>query len=521
MSNISVISKPDLVDAANESDGGLRRLVRSFPSPVIVVSTRTGAILHESAAARSLFGVDGETESRRFFRDYFDSPVDCSKFMGRLSVESELSDVEVELFRLNGAPFWASVSASRSEGVAILHVADISRHKSAEQRIARQNESLHQSEKMAALGSLLAGVAHELNNPLSVVSAQALLMQDTVSDPKLMERASKIANAADRCSRIVRTFLSMARQRPLDRAAVNINETVESVVSVTNYSLRKSNVDLTLDLAPNLPGVWANEDELNQVVTNLVVNAQQAIAGYGESGSLRIASAYDDVEHRVLLSVTDDGPGIPQEIRSRVFEPFFTTKEVGEGTGIGLAVCHRVMESLHGRIGVVSHPGQGATFTISLPAIAEERMSATVRTDSSAKPAACRILVVDDDPEIASMLKEILSLDGHDVRCAPSGKRALQLLSRHEFQIILTDLRMPDTDGVGLYQTLARLTPGLLDRIGFVTGDTFSSSASEFLRQSDCPHIEKPFTPEQVRRLVDELQSRARFGALLKQEKPS
>jgi len=520
MSNVSVISKPDLVDAANESDGGLRRLVRSFPSPVVVVSTRTGTILHESAASKSLFGVDSEAGSQRLFRVHFENPVDCSKLMGRLSVESELSDVEMELFRLDGTPFWASVSASvdgyRREGAALLNIVDISRHKSAEQRIARQSESLHQSEKMAALGSLLAGVAHELNNPLSVVSAQALLMQDTVSDPKLTERATKIANAADRCSRIVRTFLSMARQRPLDRAAVNINETVESVVSVTNYSLRKSNVELTLDLTPDLPGVWANDDELNQVVTNLVVNAQQSIEGSGESGNLRIASAYDDVEHRVLLSVSDNGPGIPHEIRSRVFEPFFTTKEVGEGTGIGLAVCHRIMESLHGKIGLVSHPGQGASFTISLPAIPEERASAIVRPQSPAKPAACRVLVVDDDPEIASMLKEILVLDGHDVRCAPSGKKALQLLSRHDFQIILTDLRMPDTDGIGLYQTLARLTPGLLDRVGFVTGDTFSSSAREFLRQSERPHIEKPFTPEQVRRLVDELQSRARFGALLK-----
>ncbi len=525
MSNVSAIVKPDLVDAANESDGGLRRLVLSFPSPVAVVSTRTGAILHESAAAKSLFGVDGGKESRRLFRDHFESPVDCSKLMGRLSVETELTDVEVELLKLDGTPFWASVSASlpghRGEGMAILNIVDIGRHKSAEQRIARQSESLHQSEKLAALGSLLAGVAHELNNPLSVVSAQALLMQDTVSDPKLTERATKIANAADRCSRIVRTFLSMARQRPLDRTAVSINETVESVVSVTNYSLRKSNIELTLDLAPELPGVWANEDELNQVVTNLVVNAQQAIAGCADSGSLRIASAYDDVEHRVLLSVADDGPGVPHEIRSRVFEPFFTTKEVGEGTGIGLAVCHRIMESLQGKIGLASHPGQGASFTISLPAIAEERAATTARPESSAKPAACRVLVVDDDPEIASMLKEILSLDGHDVRCAPSGKKALQLLARHEFQIILTDLRMADMDGIGLYTTLARLAPGLLDRVGFVTGDTFSSSASEFLRQSDCPHIEKPFTPEQVRRLVDELQSRARFGALLKQEKPS
>jgi CheY-like chemotaxis protein len=297
---------------------------------------------------------------------------------------------------------------------------------------------------------------------------------------------------------------------------VNINEIVDAVVSVTNYSLRKSNVELTLDLACDLPRVWANDDELNQVVTNLVVNAQQAIAGCRDSGNLRIASAYDDVEHRVLLSISDDGPGVPHDIRSRIFEPFFTTKEVGEGTGIGLAVCHRIMESLRGKIGLESHAGQGASFTISLPAIPEEPATALVRVDSPAKPEARRVLVVDNEPEITSMLKEILTLDGHEVRCASSGEKALKLLARQDFQIILTDLRMPNMGGSGLYQTLARLTPRLLDRVGFITGDTFSRSAREFLRQTECPHIEKPFTPEQVRGLVEQLQSRVRFGALLK-----
>jgi signal transduction histidine kinase/CheY-like chemotaxis protein len=529
MSEVSMISTAGLLDggigddygdAANESDDGLRRLVHSYPGPVIAARVWTGEVVHESTAAKSLFRVDPESESDRAMPHCFADPADYSTIMERLKVESEVSEVELELSRMDSTTFWASVSASiigyRNQALCIFNFVDISKYKSAEQRIARQSESLHQSEKLAALGSLLAGVAHELNNPLSVVSAQALLMQDTSSDPRLIERAAKIANAADRCSRIVRTFLSMARQRPLERGAVNLNEVVDSVVSVTNYSLRKSNIELTLDLKPHLPRIWANDDELNQVVTNLVVNAQQAVAGYRDSGNLRIVSAYDDVERRVLLSINDDGPGVPHDIRSRIFEPFFTTKEVGEGTGIGLAVCHRIVESLHGKIRLVSHPGHGCSFTISLPAIPEDRATVLGRSEETAKPEACRVLVVDNEPEITSMLKEILALDGHDVRCAPSGEKALQLLARHDFQIILTDLRMPSIDGIGLYQTLARLTPGLLDRVGFITGDTFSSSTREFLRQTECPHIEKPFTPEQVRMLVEELQARARFGALLK-----
>jgi CheY-like chemotaxis protein len=286
-------------------------------------------------------------------------------------------------------------------------------------------------------------------------------------------------------------------------------------MAVTSYSLRKSNVELKVEMASGLPRVWANEDELNQVVTNLVVNAQQAITERGDGGRLKLVSAYDDVEQTVLLSVSDNGPGIPEEIRTRIFEPFFTTKEVGQGTGIGLAVCHRIMESLQGSIRVSSHNGQGAAFTLSLPAVADEKSTVIEQASEPAKTPTCRVLVVDNEPEITSMLKEILTLDGHEVRCATSAKKALKLLSRHDFQIILMDLRMPEIDGISLYKTLTKLSPRLLDRIGFITGDTFSLSASEFMKQAERPYIEKPFTPDQVRRLVEELLSRVRVGALV------
>lgn len=507
------------IECAAGNDEMLHGLILSYPLPAIVARIDSGEVIHESRVARALFRNGDMADSQRRLADSFSSPYDCEDLVRRLRNGLEVHDVELELRRSDGSSFWGSVSASlvgmRDDEVAIFNFVDISRYRSAEQRIARQNEALHQSEKLAALGTLLTGVAHELNNPLAVVSAQALLMQDTALDPKLIERAGKIARAADRCTRIVRTFLAMARKRPLEHAAVDINDVVESVMAVTSYSLRKSNIELKLELSPELPPVWANEDELNQVVTNLVVNAQQAIAECGGGGRLKLVSAYDDVEQTVLLSISDNGPGIAPEIRTRIFEPFFTTKEVGQGTGIGLAVCHRIVESLQGSIRVSSPAGQGAQFTISLPAARDDDSTVVEQSGEPAKAPMCRALVIDNEPEITTMLKEILALDGHEVRCATSGQKALKLLSRQDFQVILMDLRMPGIDGISLYKTLARLSPRLLDRIGFITGDTFSSSASEFLNQTERPYIEKPFTPGQVRGLVDELLSRARLGALV------
>ena len=529
MSNVSVLSQTrpfherrgdDFAGASTDRDDELRLLISSWPACVLVVAVHSGEIVHESPAAQALFGSFPESNSRRQAQRHFASASDYADLVEGLRVGASLTDVELELIRGDGTRFWASVSASTCEyrrvELAIFNIADISKYKCAEQRIARQSESLHQSEKLAALGTLLAGVAHELNNPLSVVYAQSLLMQDTARDPKVVERASKIERAADRCSRIVRTFLSMARRRPLERQATDINDIVESVMSVTGYSLRKNNIELKRDLASEIPRVWANDDELNQVVTNLIVNAQQAISEGRKFGNVRVVSAYDAIEHRVLLSISDDGPGISHELRSRIFEPFFTTKEIGEGTGIGLAVCHRIVESLHGSIRVSSHAGHGACFTISLPAISEERKIHSTQVDGRARVETSRVLIVDSEPEIASMLKEILTLDGHEVKWAASGRKALQLLARHDFQIILADLRMPGTDGVCLYDTLASLSPKLLDRVGFVTGDTFSSSTNDFIKETECSYIEKPFTPEQVRALVAELQSRTRLGALVK-----
>ena len=493
-------------EALQASDERFRRLLEAHPIPVGMSRASDGMVIYESPAARKLFGFADGSSGMRHTVDFFADPTDRRDYVAYLLANGEVTNYEVQLLKADGKPFWAALSARmityQGEDVIVSSVLDLSERKAVEEEMERQREALHQNEKLSALGSLLAGVAHELNNPLSVVVGQALLLEETATDPKIAERAAKIGSAADRCSRIVRAFLAMARQQPSERSAVNVNDVIESMLEVIGYSLKTGGVEVKLSLAKDLPTIWLDADQLNQVISNLAVNAQQAMAGTDGPKRLRIASSYDKAHAKVTIAMEDTGPGIPPEIRSRIFEPFFTTKDVGEGTGIGLAVCHRIINSLNGEIMVESAVGNGATFRIDLPVATPPVLPEEGLRPAPAKRQTGRVLVIDDEDEAASMICEILESDGHRVTTAGSGREALRLLARQEFDVILSDLRMPDMDGPRLHDTLKSLSPSLLDKVAFITGDTFSATVSEFLQRSGRPYAQKPFSPAEIRRLA-------------------
>src|SRR6185436_17437144 len=223
---------------------------------------------------------------------------------------------------------------------------DITEKKRASEELVRQREMLHQREKLAALGSLLAGVAHELNNPLSVVVARAAILEER-DDPGTRDAASKIRAAAERCARIVRTFLAMARQQQPERVPVTVSEVMSAALDLTGYALKTSSVEVRLDLAADAPPVLADADQLHQVFMNLIVNAQQALQDQPPPRILSLISRFDPATNTVRIAVADNGPGIPEAVRKRIFEPYFTTKPLGSGTGVGLAVCLGIVEA-HG-----------------------------------------------------------------------------------------------------------------------------------------------------------------------------
>ncbi len=376
-----------------------------------------------------------------------------------------------------------------------------------EAELERQREALHQSEKMAAFGSLLAGVAHELNNPLSIVIGNALMLAEETEGTAQAERAQRVQAAAERCGRIVRSFLAMARQHKTEARPVTVRTLMDATLELLAYSMRTSGVTVEQYIAPDLPAVLCDPDQMIQVLSNLLTNARHALEERPQPRRVRLTARADGAW--VQIEVADNGPGIADDIRSRVFDPFFTTKSVGSGTGIGLAVSRRLVEAHGGSLILAPSEGEGACFVIRLPLArdASQRSDSTDVTGVPQRltPLAWTALVVDDEPEIGELLGEMLRKLGCRFQVEVSGEAAQVALMRRDYDVVLCDLRMPGLDGPALYDWMADHRPHLCVRTAFITADTLNVSSHRFLARAGRPILEKPFVPTELRQLLAQL----------------
>ena len=333
-----------------------------------------------------------------------------------------------------------------------------------------------------------------------------MMMQTSVDDPALKKQVDNIAQAAERCSRIVKAFLAMARQRPMELTLCSMNEALFAALDIAGHRLRKSGIDVEIDLDENLPDVEADEDQIIQVFTNLLVNAENALEGQPEPRRVVLKSTLNRGGTHAVISIADNGPGIPADVQSRIFEPFFTTKDVGEGTGIGLAFCHRVVKSHEGELTVHTQPGHGAEFRLQLPCLADGELKRPTETEP-VQTSSGRILVVDDETGVADMVSDILLSAGYEVETRYDSREALTLLRSESFDVVLSDMRMPGLDGPALYGELKKLDPAFAKKMAFITGDTLSKDVAAFLSETSQPYLEKPVTPKELLILVTDLVS--------------
>jgi PAS domain S-box-containing protein len=360
-----------------------------------------------------------------------------------------------------------------------------------EQRLAEQ---LLQQEKLAAVGQLVSGVAHELNNPLAGVMAysELLLAATAAHDAETRHAVETIHHEAARAAKIVSNLLTFARQQPAERTDADLNAIVTDTVALRRYALRAAQIELDVALDPELPRTWADPFQLQQVVLNLISNAEQALAEW--LGPRRIVVWTRHQQGRIIVAVSDTGPGVSDEQRDRIFNPFFTTKQVGKGTGLGLSISDGIVRQHGGQIRVESKPGTGATFLMEIPIVAAPApVPPPPARPVAIKPPGRRLLVVDDEPAMRTAIGNFLSSLGHGVTVAAGGLEARALLAQNEYDVVLLDLRMPDLAGDTLYRELLDRDPRHARRVVFVTGDTQSAHARHFLEEAGRPSVSKPF----------------------------
>lgn len=367
-------------------------------------------------------------------------------------------------------------------------------------------QQIRQTEKLTALGQLVAGVAHELNNPLAVVMGYAqILAQHPALEEKIRKDMSKILHESDRAAKIVRNLLTFARPCEPHMVRVDVNRLISNALETREIQLQGASVRVVRRLARDLSPTMADPNQIEQVLANLVTNAMQAVESH--PGHHVIEAATEERNGKVLITIADNGPGIPSQVLSKIYDPFFTTKGPGKGTGLGLSICYSIMEEHKGKIWVESEIGKGTRFFLELPVVAcpDQVDDQAVTTDErTVDPEASqrRLLIVDDEPGIVDVLKEVLGSGGYRIETASNGAEALARIGSQHYDLIISDLCMPEMSGEKLYRAVSERFPHLRERIIFVTGDTVSPASRNFLEETGTRWLSKPFNIAEIERLV-------------------
>lgn len=473
----------------------------------IIVIDETGKIIEFNPAAETIFGYPRsiiigkdvlDTIIPGFYRDGYANGGEYMLGRGAPMVGRRLETVSQnaagEVFPIELTAFEIKAAERR---LFLASIRDLRDRRRAEDEINRQREKLHQNEKMAAMGSLLAGVSHELNNPLAVVVAQSTLLHEFSADPQTKARAEKVRAAAERCGRIVKSFLGMVRLHPTEQVETDLNQVVRAALEVTAYGARSAGIGIDADFADGGLPVLADPDHLTQVVANFLVNSQHALAAVAKDRRIRVRTFRRG--DAAGFSVEDNGPGIAPEIRHRIFESYFTTKPVGVGTGIGLSISRSIIERHRGRIWFEEAAPQGARFVVELPA--SKRQGAGAAPEGHASTGLRRALIVDDEPDVAGSLSDILELMGIKSTVMTAWTCAAEALALAAPDIVFSDLRMPGTGGIAIYRELLDERADLARRFVLVTGDMIGARAEV---EALAPHLrplilEKPFSTLDVR----------------------
>lgn len=502
------IQNAHLFQEVVESKQFLESLIDSSPD-AIITTDENGVITSYSGVAQQIHGYEArECLGQPISKYYRQGKEDARTVMDILRREGKVQGYETEFVRKDGsiAPISLSASLLRDEKGQIIGTLGLGRDITQQKILQSQ---LLQAEKLSAIGQMIAGVAHELNNPLTTVIGYAELLQASDVDSQAKEDLERIYKDARRAQRIVENLLAFARQKEPQRSLLDINKILERTLELRRHQLTVDNVQVIKELARDLPWTLADGYQLQQVFLNIINNAHQALVEAHGGGTLTVRtelhSPRDGTKDVIKITFADDGPGIPMKIMDRIFDPFFTTKDVGLGTGLGLSISFGIIQEHGGRIWAESEMGQGATFLVELPVkrwIPE--MIETPLEKHREATTSRRILVVNDEETVTKLIVRALTQQGHEVDAVMNPEAALEKLANNDYDLIVTDIKMPRSNGEQLYEQIAELDPRLAQRIIFMTGDVISASTRQFLQETKNRHVTKPLQLEELQRLVEE-----------------
>lgn len=386
---------------------------------------------------------------------------------------------------------------------------DITKRKRAEEKEKQLQQELILSSRLASIGEMASGIAHEINNPLTAVIGFAHLLMERKDVPDDIRKALEIIDSGSvRVADIVRRLLTFARQDRTEREYVNINEIIENTLALRAYAMKTGNIEARTYLDPDLPRTMAAGGQLQQVFLNIIINAETEMKRAHGKGSLLIKT--EVAGEAIRVSFKDDGPGIAPEDMDRIFEPFFTTKGSSGGTGLGLSICHGIIAEHWGHLYVRSELGQGATFIVELPVVAVEKEVelAEAAVEEGEKVTGAKILVVDDEPRVRELLSQVLTDEGHNVETVDNATEALERIKGERYSLILLDIKLPGMSGIELYKNIKRIARTLGRRVVFITGDVIAPDTRDFFTRTRVPYITKPFGIKQLKESINHVLER-------------
>jgi len=502
----------DSLAATAAAERNVRLVMDAVPDAIVVVD-RAGRILEANEPARGMGATPGATQQPTLFDVVNPDTVALVQERLAAAFRGDVQRLEVPLIRADGSHGIAALLyAPVREGSAITRVLVLARDVTDQRRSESQYQ---QAEKLAALGQVVSGVAHEINNPAAIISgfAQTLLLDEL--KPEHRDMLQMMYDEATRIGRITSSLLAFARAGGKQRALVDLNDIARRTFALRSYHLSTLNITVALDLDPDEPKIWADGSELQQLLLNLLINAEQALVTVDTQRTITVRSRADERDAR--LEIADSGPGIPVEIRARIFDPFFTTKPEGVGTGLGLSICYGIARDHGGRIWVESEPGGGTRFCVTLPRDQREEARAPAATPEPVPPPAAAgrlaVLVVDDEASLREALLRFLQRRDIHGEGVADGWEAIRRLEQRDFDVIISDVRMPGMSGREFLERLRRDRPELVGRLVFSTGDAFTSETATLLKESGVPTVAKPFDFAVLERVVRAVAARATASA--------